>query len=186
MKKTAVIFPGIGYHADKPLLYHSGKLAASYGYDVIRITYPKCEVNLKGASAEEINAFAQKCLKRTGKLLKDADLSNCEDVLFISKSIGTVIASAYGEKSGLDIRHVFFTPLVETFDHDAGGRAIAFNGTSDNWADCGKIAELCFERKIPLTTSRSANHSLETGDVLKDIKILENTMAAVSDFILKG
>ena len=30
-KKIAVVFPGVGYHADKPLLYYSRKLAAQYG-----------------------------------------------------------------------------------------------------------------------------------------------------------
>ena len=29
-KKIAVVFPGVGYHADKPLLYYSRKLAAQY------------------------------------------------------------------------------------------------------------------------------------------------------------
>ena len=39
MKKTAVIFPGIGYHTDKPLLYYSRKIAASQGYNVIEVPY---------------------------------------------------------------------------------------------------------------------------------------------------
>jgi len=29
--KIAVVFPGIGYHVDKPLLYYSKKIAASAG-----------------------------------------------------------------------------------------------------------------------------------------------------------
>ena len=28
MKKLAVIFPGVGYHTDKPLLYYSKKIAS--------------------------------------------------------------------------------------------------------------------------------------------------------------
>ena len=30
-KRIAVIFPGVGYHVDKPLLYYSRKLAGKYG-----------------------------------------------------------------------------------------------------------------------------------------------------------
>ena len=30
--KLAVIFPGVGYHADKPLLYYGRKLAKQHGY----------------------------------------------------------------------------------------------------------------------------------------------------------
>ena len=34
MKKLAIIFPGVGYHKDKPLLYYSSKLVKGLGYDV--------------------------------------------------------------------------------------------------------------------------------------------------------
>ena len=34
MKKTAVIFPGVGYTKDRPLLYYSGKLAVKNGYEL--------------------------------------------------------------------------------------------------------------------------------------------------------
>ena len=36
MKKLAVLFPGIGYHCDKPLLYYSKKYLKVYGYEIIR------------------------------------------------------------------------------------------------------------------------------------------------------
>ena len=49
MKKTAVIFPGIGYHTDKPLLYYSRKIAASQGYDVIEVPYGKFPKGVKGS-----------------------------------------------------------------------------------------------------------------------------------------
>lgn len=31
-RRLAVVFPGIGYHADKPLLYYSRKLAAQQAF----------------------------------------------------------------------------------------------------------------------------------------------------------
>lgn len=37
--KLAVLFPGIGYTCDKPLLYYGAKLAKSYGYEVKRVEY---------------------------------------------------------------------------------------------------------------------------------------------------
>ena len=37
--KICVLFPGIGYTNDRPLLYYSGKLASSLGYTVIRSDY---------------------------------------------------------------------------------------------------------------------------------------------------
>ena len=39
MKKLAVLFPGIGYHCDKPLLYYSKKCLSAYGYEIIEVNY---------------------------------------------------------------------------------------------------------------------------------------------------
>ena len=39
MAKLAVFFPGIGYTVDKPLMYYSRKLAATYGYEIILRPY---------------------------------------------------------------------------------------------------------------------------------------------------
>ena len=38
-KRIAVIFPGVGYHVDKPLLYYSRKLAGRYGYEIVCADY---------------------------------------------------------------------------------------------------------------------------------------------------
>ena len=38
-KRLAALFPGIGYHCDKPLLYYSAKLARAAGYAVMPVPY---------------------------------------------------------------------------------------------------------------------------------------------------
>lgn len=38
MKKLAIVFPGIGYHCDKPLLYYSKKIAVSNGFEIKEVT----------------------------------------------------------------------------------------------------------------------------------------------------
>ena len=39
MSKIAVLFPGIGYHKDKPLLYYSMKIAKEDGYQPVYIDF---------------------------------------------------------------------------------------------------------------------------------------------------
>jgi hypothetical protein len=39
MKKIAVVFPGVGYTKDRPLLYYAGKLAAANGYELIHLDF---------------------------------------------------------------------------------------------------------------------------------------------------
>ena len=46
--KLAVIFPGIGYHTDKPLLYYGKKLARESGYQIIEVNYTGFPQNVKG------------------------------------------------------------------------------------------------------------------------------------------
>ena len=47
-EKLAIIFPGIGYHSDKPLLYYSRKLAKERGYEeIISLKYSYEELQLK-------------------------------------------------------------------------------------------------------------------------------------------
>ena len=48
MKKLAIFFPGIGYHADKPLLYYSRKLAGEAGYEQIALKYDYQAGNIRG------------------------------------------------------------------------------------------------------------------------------------------
>ena len=181
--KTAVIFPGIGYHTDKPLLYYSAKLAASYGYEIVRIVYPACDVNLKEASTEQVRAFVDECKSVVRKALRDIPFHEGDDILFISKSIGTAIAAAYDAEVEQTVRHIYFTPLTDTFFYTAEKSGIAFNGTRDPWADSTRVKKLCKEKDIPLKTFEGANHSLETGDAVTDIDNLRKVMKAVDKYI---
>lgn len=47
-EKLAVLFPGVGYQIDRPLLYHSAKLARERGYEVCTVSYPPLPTGLRG------------------------------------------------------------------------------------------------------------------------------------------
>ena len=182
MKKTAVIFPGIGYHADKPLLYYAAKLAVSLGYEVIKIEYPFCSVNLLEADEEQLRSFTEGCVEKAAVELKEK-LADADDILFISKSIGTAVAAASAGMLGCEVRHILFTPLKDTFAFVKPGSGTAFNGTNDSWADWKLVKELCEKADIPLTTFKDANHSLETGDVAADLAAIQRVMTDVKQYI---
>ena len=65
------------------------------------------------------------------------------------------------------------------------GDAVAFHGTADPWAETDAIVEACRERGIPLYQTEGANHSLETGDVRRDVDILKDTIQKIEAFIRK-
>lgn len=87
--KLVVCFPGIGYHCDKPLLYYSRKLAACAGYDhtlLLQYTYHKD--GLRGSPAALREAFDTLYAQAEAQL-SAVDWPQYNDVLFLSKSIGT-------------------------------------------------------------------------------------------------
>ncbi len=180
--KTAVIFPGIGYHTDKPLLYFSKKLALKYGYEIREVPYKGFGSNIKGNARKMKGAF-EIAMEQAEQMLADIDWKDREEVIFFSKSIGTVVAAAYAEKKGIDPGHVFYTPLKETFLFAGSRSGIVFHGTADPLASDPDIEEGCRKKGLPLTLVPDANHSLETGDVQTDLANLQNVMRETENWI---
>ena len=179
--KLAVIFPGIGYTADKPLLYYADRLAKKHGYQIRTVSYGSLPENVKGDPEKMKQAF-DLALEQTERSLGSIDWNSYGSILFISKSIGTVISSAYASRHDLTVKSILFTPLAETFSFPLAG-SIAFHGTADPWAETEIIQKLAQQKEVPLFLTKNANHSLETGDVLTDITILKTTMERVERFI---
>ena len=179
--KLAVIFPGIGYTADKPLLYYTSRLARKHGYQIQTVSYGTLPENVKG-DPEKIKQAFDLALEQTERSLGSIDWNSYGSILFISKSIGTVISSAYASRHDLTVKSILFTPLAETFSLPLAG-SIAFHGTADPWAETDSIQKLAAQKDVPLFLTQNANHSLETGDVLTDIFILKTTMERVQRFI---
>ncbi len=178
---AAVLLPGIGYTCDKPLLYYSGKLTKSLGWDVIPVPYTGFPGKIRG-DRERMKQSFEIALRQTEDMLKAVDWREYDPVVFISKSIGTTVAVRYADACGISCQHVLFTPLEETFSVPVRD-AIAFHGTADPWADTDRIQRLCKKAKIPLYVIENANHSLEIDDVLQNIRNLENVMQQVKLYL---
>lgn len=179
--KLAVIFPGIGYHADKPLLYFSKKLAQAYGYEIEEVPYGNFPANVKG-SLEKMEAAFYGALSQTEELLKNVDFSKYDSLLFISKSIGTAVASAYAKEHELTAHHVYYTPVEQTFTF-LQGDGVVFHGTKDPWVETTIVKKACEDKKLPLFITENANHSLETGDIFTDLENLKNIMEETGKYL---
>lgn len=176
--KLAVFFPGIGYHCDKPLLYYSGKLAAQYQYELVRISYTDLSRSLD-------EAFGQ-ALAQTEKYLETVEWSLYDEILFISKSIGTAVAAAYAGRHGIQCRNIYYTPLCQTFDYDPQ-MGIVFHGTGDPWAETGIIRKKCEEKNMPLYIVDDGNHSLEVADdTRRNLDILTDVMEKTERYITES
>ena len=123
-KSLLVMFPGVGYTCDKPLLYYIGKLYQNDNFEIKKLSYTGFMNGLKDDS-QKMNHAYELVKKQTKEQLKDINWNEYEKVVFVSKSIGTV-GAAYIFKymqdkkiinSNLKISNIFLTPLVETFNY---------------------------------------------------------------------
>ncbi len=179
--KIALLFPGIGYQCEKPLLYYAQKICSQYQYETIQVPY----TNLPRSIPE---AFSDACAQ-TENYLDSIHWDSYEDILFISKSIGTAVAASFAKKHGVSCRNIYYTPLAQTFDF-APQAGIAFHGTCDSWAETTVIEEKCREHSLPLYIIDNASHSLELQaekcTVRQNIGILENVMKVSEQYIAHG
>lgn len=180
-RRLAVIFPGIGYHCDKPLLYYGKKLAAQHGYEILEVPYGNFEAGIKGNPEKMEKAFRW-ALEQAEKILEPVNWEEREDLLFISKSVGTAVAAAYAEKKGLATRNIFFTPVEQTFLF-VSRPGIVFHGNADPWAETREVERGCREKSLPLYITRGANHSMETGNVQRDLEILRQILEQCEIYI---
>ena len=182
MDKLAVLFPGIGYTNDRPLLYYSAYVARHAGYDVKKLEFTGLPDGVFNDEKKIMQCF-EMSLNQATQALSGIDFSQYVDVIFISKSLGTAVAAVYASKHDTGARHIWYTPLDKSLSLAKPGTGIAFHGTSDPWADTSVLSGICEKRNIPLHIIENANHSLETGDLATDLTILDNILSSITDFI---
>ena len=179
-QKLAIIFPGIGYHVDKPLLYYARKIATSLGYTCICVSYPDL-------SKEEIKNRLQESIQRVMKQVEEqlsdvVDMNQPQELLFISKSIGSVVSAEYRKRHNLKVPQVIYTPIQETLTYGIEN-AIVFHGTNDSWCNTEDLKEVCVKNNVSLQLLENANHSLEIEDVIINIEYLKKIMETTKNYL---
>lgn len=181
-KKLAIFFPGIGYTHDKPLMYYSRKIAVDLGYETKCIEYRNLPEKVKGDKEKMKQALLiayEQCLEQ----LKDADFADYDDILIVSKSLGTVIATKFHEEHCDKARMVLYTPVEATFMFKIN-KAIAFIGDDDPWSDLNTVKSLAEKAGVPLNIYPDCNHSLEvSGDYERNLKYISDVMKLTAEFI---
>lgn len=186
-KKLAVFFPGIGYTVDKPLLLKSREIVEELGYEIKLLPYQGFPEKVKGDRARMVESF-KIALEQTEEMLSDVRGTDYEDILFIGKSIGTIIAAKLASESPVKEKNrlILYTPLDDTFSFSFG-KAIAFTGSNDPWVgkENSRIPQLCAERNIPCTIIPGGNHSLETKDQQTDARNMQMIMKETKNYIME-
>ena len=181
-RKLAIFFPGTGYHTDKTLFYYSRKIAAAKGYEVLCIIYGELPEPKEKNEVPVWDEVVNTAIIRAKEQLKKVKFQDFDRVVFVSKSIGTVVAASVDREWKLCADHIFYTPVSESFQV-MGDKGIVFHGTADPLAYTAEVIEECKKRSLPLQLIDKGNHSLETGNPVKDIIILKNVMEITEDYL---
>ncbi|MEG0773385.1 hypothetical protein [Clostridium sp.] len=146
-KKIVILFPEANYSTDCPLLYYSGFKFEVRGYEKIAISY---ENLLKQDKSLE------DCIKDIKNLaltqLQNFDLSKYDDIVFISKSLGIIVAGWVEEKLRIKARHIYLTPIRETLPYIQHEKNIitVVAGTKDKQLSADILKEHCIKESIYL------------------------------------
>jgi phosphoglycolate phosphatase len=184
-KKIAVIFPGMGYHSDKPLLYFSKRLAREKGYEVVEAHYefPFKAKEIMNDKVRMKEAF-EEAVSQIQEDLTGIKFDEYSDVVFIGKSIGTALAAHFDRALGVGARHIVFTPVPQTFEMLKKDAGIVFHGLADPWCKTEIADARSKELGLELHKIDRANHSLETDSPMEDLISLQAVMKRVESFLI--
>ena len=166
-KKIVISFPGRrGYEI--PLLYFGAKYYEDYGYEKLFISHPKyeeCEFNV--------------LLDNADKILSQIDFDEYNEIVFIAKSIGTVVACQIKEKYHIPAKLILFTPLYETMSyiHSKNDIQLIAIGNKDRYIDVEMLKKACDVENILCHIEPDVGHRMEVLNNLdKNLSIISNVI----------
>lgn len=183
-KKLAVIFPGIRYSSECPLLYYAQSLCRRKGYEILPLYYSfRQDAVLPPELALE--QFVRETQENIFRLLHEAMKNQYTDLVFISKSIGTVLAGMAEQELKEKPRQFLMTPLDQTFPYmrGMGERAEAVLGTEDSNLSGDVLKKFCQEEKIPFTLYEGVGHRLEAEEADETLRILGDILQKLQNFL---
>ena len=146
------------------------------------VEYHDLPMDVKGDEQKMWKA-ANLAYAQVSEQLKDIDFSEYSDIVFIGKSMGSVIAAEYATEHNINAMQIWLTPVEATFScarvyPDLFRNTIAFIGGADTWSDVERVKQLAEEQKIWLKVIPDCDHSLENEwfSMDKQLDVLHSVM----------
>jgi hypothetical protein len=187
--KLALIYPGLRYSCDRPLLYYTTELLLNRSFDVMQLW-----TNYSTSEFKELSQTEQTIqLIEDGKVLLQSALHarTYTQLVMTGKSLGTLtMAFILREELNLpSMNTIWLTPLfhlppVAQAVLDLSSPAFVAGSKSDPTFDSETVSKL---QSLPLTTTHiieQADHSLEIpGDPLRSLQVLTQLVDALAGFL---
>lgn len=165
-KRIVFSFPG-KRGEEIPLLYFGAKHYVDKGYEKVYIQHPA-----SGNGLEEVYENAK-------TILNSYDFSEYEDIVFVGKSMGTVVACKLKEELQLEASLVLFTPLKDTLPYMKSDNRVvlAAAGDNDRFMDKEVLCKHCEAENVPYYIEPGVGHAMEVKDDLaKNLQVLSNVI----------
>lgn len=170
MKKLIVFFPGAGYGMDFPLLYYTDFLFETNGYKRIQMNYQNILARAEISLEEKLQVLREYTWSQT----QNINFSEYEEIVFLSKSIGSIEAGIIAEKLNVPVKQIFLTPVEEAAKYLRRNSYVVI-GTNDKAYRFYKTC--CEEKGVKALYIEDADHSLEiAGKPYESIRVLEDVM----------
>lgn len=102
-----------------------------------------------------------------------------EEIVFIAKSIGTVVACQIKEKYHIPAKLILLTPLYETMSyiHSKNDIKLVAIGSKDRYIDVEMLKKTCDDEKVLCYAEPDVGHRMEVlNDLDKNLSIISNVV----------
>jgi len=179
-RKLVVLFPGKNYPCNLPLLYYARSTAIELGYDVLNLEYgyqaAKTELDIN-----DLPLIIEECTEAIRRIIDGYD-----EVVFISKSMGTVVAGEVHRKLQLQVKHIYLTPLFDTVPYINSTERIVIYGSEDSLFGDKALQQISPEHSYGIIEIPGADHGLEVGNVKENLTQLQFIVDRYVQFLTSG
>lgn len=157
MKKLCIVFPGRKYSTDRSLLYYPSKFIESHDYEMIYLHYDLPKESNEEPLIDSINRGREYINEHVKKIV---NISDYDKVIFLSKSIGTLLSGELKEfySDSDKIYQMFLTPIDDSLKY-IDNRDLIICGENDSYLQNSREKLAMFPHSYIFP---SLTHSLES------------------------
>ena len=188
-KKIALLFPGLRYSCDKPLLHYTTEILLDRGYDVLQLWADYDNPEFQGSSQAEQTV---QLIEDGGALLQAGiQSSSYSELILVGKSLGTLtMAFILSEEMNIPqmktiwLTPLFYLPPVSKIVLELTGPVFVAGSKADHTFDSTTTSQLSTKSNIIMQVIEDCDHSLEVpGDPVRSTQILSSLMANLFEFL---
>lgn len=185
----SIVFPGLYYSCDMPLLYYTTRILLTHNVDVLQLWSNYADPSFQAlGSSERSNWLEEDALAVYQQGIRQREYKQS---LLVGKSLGTLsLASLLDKNTAVKIiAIIWLTPLLHTLEvskklHSLQIPALYIGGDRDPTFEASYLRPIKENPKGKILIIEGANHSLEIpGNVPLSLQIMETVTRQISDFL---